>query len=470
MVFSSITFLFIFMPAALVFYYIVPDKFRNVVMLVASLLFYAWGEPLYVVLLILSILFNYICGRDIGEKLGDSRKAKFSLIFAVTVNVCLLGFFKYFGFFMDSLHAVLSVNISYRELPLPVGISVYTLQAISYLVDIYRKKAEPQKNLLHLGIYISMFPQLTAGPIVRYVHMEEQLKQRALSMRRFGQGAVYFITGLGKKIILANSAGNIVEQIKGLQSGNVSVLTAWIGCISFGFQVYFELSGYSDMAMGLAKMFGFEFPKNFDYPYTASSISGFWKRWHISLVNWFREYVYIPLGKGHQAQARQVLYLLIVWALIGFWYGDSWTFLIWGLYYGILLTLERLCWDRTMKRMPSVVRHIYTMAVILIGWVFFFSPSPGAAMKYLGMMFGPGANGFIDKQAVFYLATHWLFYLLAILGSSTAGYRAIRYMVDSFENVRARKVTAAVIYIGIFLISIAYLVTEPSNLLLYFKF
>lgn len=470
MVFSSITFLFMFLPAALALYYIVPDKFRNGVMLAASLVFYAWGEPLYVVFLILSILLNYICGLDIGAKLDNPRKAKFSLIFAVTANVCLLGFFKYYGFLLDSLNAVLPVNISYRELPVPIGISIYILQAISYLADVYRKKAEPQKNLLHLGIYISMFPQSMAGPIVRYIHVEEQLKRRALSMRRFGQGAVYFITGLGKKVILANSAGDIFGQIRGTQTGHISVFTAWLGCISFGFQIYFELSGYSDMAMGLAKMFGFEFPKNFDHPYTASSISGFWKRWHISLGNWFREYVYIPLGGGHQGQWRQVLNLLIVWMLIGFWYGASWMFLFWGLYYGILLTLERLWWGRSMKKMPSPVRHIYTMGLVLIGWVFFFSPSLGSAMEYLGVMFGPGANGLIDKQAVFYVITHWLLYLLAILGSSTAGYRGIRYIIDSFEDVRAKKAAAAIIYIGIFLISIAYLVTEPSNSLLYFKF
>ncbi|HAX51684.1 MBOAT family O-acyltransferase [Muricomes intestini] len=470
MVFSSITFLFIFLPVILVLYYIIPDKFKNVVMLSASLIFYAWGEPLYVIFLILSILFNYVCGLDIGAKQKDLRKAKLSLVFAVTVNICFLGFFKYYGFLMDSLNAVLPVNIPYRELPLPIGISIYILQAISYLVDVYRREAEPQKNILHLGLYISMFPQLTAGPIVRYIHIEEQLKRRTLSTRRFGQGAVYFITGLGKKVILANSAGNVFEHIWGLQAGHVSVLTAWIGCISFGFQIYFELSGYSDMAMGLAKMFGFEFPKNFDYPYTASSISGFWKRWHISLGNWFREYVYIPLGTGHQGRSRQVLNLLIVWMLIGFWYGDSWTFLFWGLYYGILLIMERFWWGRSMKRMPSVVRHIYTMALILIGWVFFFSPSLGAAVKYMGVMFGPGASGFIDKQAFFYVTTHWLLYLTAILGSSTAGYRGIRYIIDSFEDGRAKKAAASVIYIGIFLISIAYLVTEPSNSLLYFKF
>lgn len=470
MLFSSVTFLFIFLPVTLALYYIVPERFRNIVMLAASLIFYAWGEPLYVVLMLLSILLNYICGLDIGSKRENPRKARRSLIFAVAANVCLLGFFKYYGFLLDSLNAVLPGDIPYRELPLPIGISFYMFQAISYIIDVYRKQVKPQENLLHLALYISMFPQLIAGPIVRYIDIEGQLKRRKVSMRKFGQGAEYFIIGLGKKVILAGLTGQIFDQISGLQMGSFSVLTAWVGCISYAFRIYFDFSGYSDMAIGLGKMFGFELGKNFDYPYISTSITEFWRRWFISLSTWFKEYVYIPLGGSRCGQSRQMLNMLIIWVLIGLWYGASWNFLIWGLYYGILLILERFIWGRALERIPAAVRHIYTMILVLIGWVFFFSPNLSYARDYLGVMFGPGASAFADKQAIFYVATHWLLYLAAVLGSSCAGYRIIRRIAGGFDNIRARKAAAAVVYTGIFLISIAYLVTESFHPFLYFRY
>lgn len=470
MLFSSITFLLIFLPVTLVLYFVVPHKFRNIIMLIASLIFYAWGEPVYIILMLLSILLNYICGLDICKKEDDPQKARRSLIFAVAANLLLLGFFKYYGFLLDSLNAVLPVDIPYRELPLPIGISFYTFQALSYIMDVYRKEVRPQKNILYFSMYICMFPQLIAGPIVRYIDIEEQLKNRTVSMRKFGQGAEYFIIGLAKKVILANSVGQVFDQIAGLQMGSFSVLTAWVGCISYAFQIYFDFSGYSDMAVGLGKMFGFEFRKNFDYPYASSSITEFWRRWHISLSTWFREYVYIPLGGNRCTQSRHIMNLLVVWMLTGLWHGAAWNFLFWGLYYGILLVLEKYVWGRALERLPSVVRHIYSMVLVLIGWVFFFSPSLGYAMKYLGAMFGAGASAFADKQALYYILTHWLLYLLAVLGSSAVGYSLIRRIVGSFDNNRAKKAAAGVVYIGMFLISIAYLVTESFNPFLYFRF
>ena len=470
MLFSSITFLFIFLPVTLVLYFVVPHKFRNIIMLIASLIFYAWGEPVYIILMLLSIFLNYVCGLDICQKEDDPQKAHRSLIFAIVANLLLLGFFKYYGFLLDSLNAVLPVDIPYRELPLPIGISFYTFQALSYIMDVYRKEVRPQKNILYFAMYICMFPQLIAGPIVRYIDIEEQLKNRTVTMRKFGQGAEYFMIGLAKKVILANSVGQVFDQIAGLQLGSFSVLTAWVGCISYAFQIYFDFSGYSDMAVGLGKMFGFEFRRNFDYPYTSSSITEFWRRWHISLSTWFREYVYIPLGGNRCTQSRHIMNLLVVWMLTGLWHGAAWNFLFWGLYYGILLVLEKYVWGQALERLPSVVRHIYSMVLVLIGWVFFFSPSLGYAMKYLGAMFGAGASAFADKQALYYILTHWLLYPLAVIGSSAVGYSLIRRIVGSFDNNRAKRAAAGVVYIGMFLISIAYLVTESFNPFLYFRF
>ena len=470
MLFSSIRFLFIFLPVTLALYFIVPHKFRNIIMLIASLIFYAWGEPVYIILMLLSILLNYICGLDIYHKEGDPQKARRSLIFAVVCNLLLLGFFKYYGFVLDSLNAVLPVDIPYRELPLPIGISFYTFQALSYIIDVYRKEVRPQKNILYFAMYISMFPQLIAGPIVRYIDIEEQLKNRTVTMRKFGQGAEYFIIGLAKKVILANSVGQVFDQISGLQMGSFSVLTAWVGCVSFAFQIYFDFSGYSDMAVGLGKMFGFEFRRNFDYPYTSSSITEFWRRWHISLSTWFREYVYIPLGGNRCTQSRQIMNLLVVWMLTGLWHGSAWNFLFWGLYYGLLLVLEKFVWGKALERLPDVVRHIYSIVLVLIGWVFFFSPSLGYAVRYLSAMFGAGASAFIDKQALYFILTHWLLYAVAVLGSSAAGYSLIRRFVGVFDNNRAKKTAAGMVYIGMFLISIAYLVTESFIPFLYFRF
>ena len=470
MLFSSITFLFIFLPVTLALYFIVPHKFRNIIMLIASLIFYAWGEPVYIILMLLSILLNYVCGLDIYHKEGDPQKARRSLIFAVVCNLLLLGFFKYYGFVLDSLNAVLPVDIPYRELPLPIGISFYTFQALSYIIDVYRKEVRPQTNILYFAMYISMFPQLIAGPIVRYIDIEEQLKNRTVTMRKFGQGAEYFIIGLAQTVILANSVGQVFDQISGLQMGSFSVLTAWVGCVSFAFQIYFDFSGYSDMAVGLGKMFGFEFRRNFDYPYTSSSITEFWRRWHISLSTWFREYVYIPLGGNRCTQSRQIMNLLVVWMLTGLWHGSAWNFLFWGLYYGLLLVLEKFVWGKALERLPDVVRHIYSIVLVMIGWVFFFSPSLGYAVRYLSAMFGAGASAFIDKQALYFILTHWLLYAVAVLGSSAAGYSLIRRFVGVFDDNRAKKTAAGIVYIGMFLISIAYLVTESFNPFLYFRF
>ena len=283
MLFSSITFLFIFLPLTLLLYYLVPFRMKNYVMLAASLIFYAWGEPVYIILMILSIILNYFCGQDIYEKRDNARAMKMSLMFGVVMNLLILGFFKYYGLLMDTINAILPIDIPYRVLALPIGISFYTFQAMSYLIDVYRKEVKPQENVLYFALYISMFPQLIAGPIVRYIDIEEQLKERSINSTKFGEGAMYFIRGLAKKVVLANTFGSIYEQVAAMQMGSFSTLTAWVGAIAYAFQIYFDFGGYSDMAIGLGKMFGFEFLPNFNYPYIAKSITDFWRRWHISL-------------------------------------------------------------------------------------------------------------------------------------------------------------------------------------------
>ena len=469
MLFSSITFLFLFLPIVMAVYYIVPGRGKNIVLLIASLFFYAWGEPVYVVLMILSILFNYFCGRDIQANGEDAGKAKLSLAFAVTVNILILGFFKYYGFILDTVNSLLPSDIPYRELPLPVGISFYTFQAISYLVDIYRKKAEPQKNILYFALYISMFPQLIAGPIVRYVDIEAQLRNRKISIRRLGQGAVFFIIGLAKKVIIANTAGSVFDQISGVPASSLSMLTAWVGVFSYAFQIYFDFSGYSDMAVGLGKMFGFEFKKSFDYPYISKSITEFWRRWHISLSTWFREYVYIPLGGNRCSVSRNIFNLMVVWALTGMWHGAAWNFIAWGVYYGVILVMEKYIWGDSLERLPGVVRHIYTIILVLVGWVFFFSPSLGYSLRYLAAMVGGGA-GIVDSKGAFLLLTHWLLYLLAVLGSSALGMRLLNAVPRMIRGEKAKAVSAAVIYMGIFVVSVAFLVTDTFNPFLYFRF
>lgn len=470
MLFSSITFLFLFLPVTVLIYYLVPQKTRNLVLLIASLFFYAWGEPVYVVLMILSILLNFFCGKDIGEKRADPVRAKRSLIFAVVMNVLILGFFKYYGLLMETLNVLFPYEIPYRELALPIGISFYTFQELSYLIDIYRGNAKPQQRLLPFALYISMFPQLIAGPIVRYVDIEAQLLNRVMSMRKFGQGVMYFIVGFAKKVVLADSIGALYEQITALPIGSFSVLTAWVGCLAFAFQIYFDFSGYSDMAIGLGKMFGFEFRKNFQYPYIAKNIGEFWRRWHISLGTWFREYVYIPLGGNKCPASRHLLNLLIVWALTGLWHGAQWNFLVWGLYYGVILILERYVWGRALGRLPAFVQHIYTFVLVLIGWVFFFSPSLGEAMDYLGVMFGAGASAWIDRQGFYFLLTHWLLFLLCVIGSSLRGMNILRLLTGSYESRRIRQIAACVVYIGMFLVSLAFLVPESFHPFLYFRF
>lgn len=469
MLFSSITFLFLFLPIMLAVYYIAPPQWKNLLLLAGSLIFYAWGEPVYIILMILSILLNYFCGMDIENKSENEAKAKRSLVFAITVNIVLLVFFKYFGFLVESTNTLFGISIPYRELALPIGISFYTFQEISYIVDVYRGKVKAQQSLVKYALYVSMFPQLVAGPIVCYGYIEKQLTARKISGRKLGQGAMLFIIGLSKKAVLANTLGKIFEEISSTSASNLTVLMAWLGCITYAFQIYFDFSGYSDMAIGLGRMFGFEFKKNFDVPYISKSITEFWRRWHISLSSWFREYVYIPLGGNHVTISRNIVNLLIVWMLTGMWHGAAWNFIVWGIYYGVVLVLEKYVWGAIVDRWPSVLQHIYALVLVLVGWVFFFSPSLGAALRYLFAMVGGGA-GFASKEVFFVILTHWLFYLLAVIGSTTLGSRMLRAILNVSENHTVRTVITLVVFFGMLAISVAYLIADTYNPFLYFRF
>lgn len=470
MLFSSITFLFIFLPLTLLLYYLVPVRMKNYVMLAASLIFYAWGEPVYIILMILSIILNYFCGQDIYEKRDNARAMKMSLMFGVVMNLLILGFFKYYGLLMDTINAILPIDIPYRVLALPIGISFYTFQAMSYLIDVYRKEVKPQENVLYFALYISMFPQLIAGPIVRYIDIEEQLKERSINSTKFGEGAMYFIRGLAKKVVLANTFGSVYEQVAAMQMGSFSTLTAWVGAIAYAFQIYFDFGGYSDMAIGLGKMFGFEFLPNFNYPYIAKSITDFWRRWHISLSTWFREYVYIPLGGNRCTPSRHILNLLIVWMLTGLWHGAQWNFMFWGLYYGVILILEKYLWGSKIEKLPAAVQHIYAFVLVLFGWVFFFSPTLGYAGQYLKVMFGIGAKGIFDKQGFFMIFTNWLLIVIAILASAPRGYKLLKKITGCWQSEEVRAIVTCAVYIAMFLLCIAFLVTETYNPFLYFRF
>lgn len=468
MLFSSIVFLFSFLPAVMILYYLLPVRFRNVILLLASLVFYAWGEPVYLFLMLLSILFNYFSGLDIARNLQDKRAAKRSLVFNLIINLAVLGFFKYEGFVLDTLNGILPVHISYHALPLPIGISFYTFQILSYIIDVYRGNVKVQTNLPNFALYVTMFPQLIAGPIVQYADVDEQLASREVSRTKFGEGSMYFIRGLAKKVLLANTSGMIFTKVSGLAKGNIAVMTAWLGAFAYMFQIYFDFSGYSDMAIGLGKMFGFEFNMNFNYPYVSKSITEFWRRWHISLSSWFRDYVYIPLGGNRVSKIKHIRNLLIVWFLTGLWHGAAWNFVAWGLYYGVILIIEKYLLSPVLDRLPDVVRHIYSIVLVVIGWVLFFSSSFGQAADYIRVMFGAGAHGFADRESMYLLTSNLILWLILIFGSTPLVHFRYEHML------RTKKwnttIINSVVYAALFIVCIAYLVTETYNPFLYFRF
>ncbi|HJA12700.1 MAG TPA: MBOAT family protein [Candidatus Mediterraneibacter merdipullorum] len=472
MIFSSVFFIFVFLPITLLLYFVMPKPGKNLVLLICSLIFYAWGEPVYIVLMVFSIVYNYISGIEIDYHRRERNSGRMRFVFWLTVgvNLAILMFFKYYGFLMENINHILPIDIPYKELALPVGISFYTFQTLSYIIDVYKDNVKVQKNLINFGTYITMFPQLIAGPIVRYADIETQLDRRKITPSGFGNGIAWFLRGLGKKVLLANNIGMAYDAIAALPDGQMSVLSAWVGCIAYAFQIYFDFSGYSDMAIGLGKMFGFEFMKNFDYPYISKSITEFWRRWHISLGTWFREYVYIPLGGNRGGTLKAIRNIFIVWFLTGFWHGAAWNFIFWGLYYGVLLLLEKYVLNRVLEKLPSAVKHIYTMLFVLIGWVLFFSPGMGDALSYIGAMFGIGANGFADAAGIYYLYNYALLFVIAAICSVPFTYRLFSRTVFGGRRGKGHTAVAMGVYVAIFVLSLAYLVNATYNPFLYFRF
>ena len=460
-----------FMPITVILYYLLGGitkniNVKNVILLIASLVFYAWGEPVYIILMLISIVFNFIVGKDIdnARESGNDAMAKRKFVLAIVFNLFVLGFFKYFGFLIQNINSLLHIRINVPELALPVGISFYTFQIMSYVIDLYRGNVKVQKNPFAFALYISLFPQLIAGPIVRYKDIEYQLQHRKESLNKFSAGLTRFTVGLGKKLILANTLGAVYSGIQAQEIVKTSALTAWIGIICYTLQIYFDFSGYSDMAIGLGRMFGFKFVENFNYPYIADSVTDFWRRWHISLSTWFREYVYIPLGGNRCKTPRVIFNLMVVWLLTGLWHGAAWNFIMWGVYYGVLLILEKYVFAKLIEKLPSAVRHILTMVIVMLGWVFFSAPTLTDAVHYIGAMFGAG-GGILDSQSAYLLSSNWLPILIGIF-CATPVYKKI---AERFPPKLVSEVRVVAIPL-LFILCIIFMISETYNPFLYFRF
>lgn len=464
MVFSSMTFLFAFLPVAVLVYMLSPKQMKNAILLIASLFFYVWGEPRNILLMLLSIVVNYVFGRIIeADRASQSKMRVWNLGFAVAWNVLMLGIFKYVSGISQTLHAMLPSLIPVAKIALPIGISFYTFQAISYLVDVYRGTTRAQNNLVNFALYIAMFPQLIAGPIVRYEDVEQQIRSRRVTLAGFGVGCEFFIRGMVKKVLFANLLGQIFVRIQALNNMQSSVVTAWIGAILYTLQIYYDFSGYSDMAIGLGRMFGFRFPQNFNYPYIAASITDFWRRWHMTLGTWFREYVYIPLGGNHVTTAKHIRNLLIVWGLTGVWHGAGINFLLWGLYYGVLLIIEKYLIGGFLNK-HKVIGHAFTLIAVVIGWMLFANTSFASLGQYFGMMFGIGGVSFFNATAGYFLRTSIVLLVLGVLFSTP-----IMHQLGEQIFVRYPKVSVAV-RVFLFFLCIAALVYQTYNPFLYFRF
>lgn len=466
MVFSSTIFLCVYLPLVLLGYYICPKKGRNLFLLIASLVFYAWGEPKYVFLMIFSILVNYIFGRLMDKNRGRQKRMKLLLVLSVVIDLGLLSVFKYTDFIITNVNAIFGSSFDLLNIALPIGISFYTFQAMSYTIDVYRNDVRVQKNLIDFGMYITMFPQLIAGPIVRYADVQDQLAERSVTTADFSEGVMRFVVGLGKKVLLANQMGAVWSEIYAL-GGDVSALMAWTGAIAYTFQIYFDFSGYSDMAIGLGRMFGFKFPENFRYPYQSVSITDFWRRWHITLSTWFKEYLYIPLGGNRCGLARQALNLLIVWSLTGFWHGAGWNFVMWGLYYFVILFIEKLFLLKALDKLPKLFRHVYALLLIVIGWVIFASDDVSVLLPYLGSMFG--ANGAVGGMDVYTLFTKAVLLIICCVASTELPKRLFLSATGAM-NEKAAFTIKSVMTIALLALSMILLIGDSYNPFLYFRF
>jgi len=429
--------------------------------------FYAWGEPIYILIMLFSTFFDYFNGLLIDKHKDNKKITKLVLINSLVVNLGILCFFKYYGFIVTNINSLFNLNLKLLNFPLPLGISFYTFQTLSYTIDVYLGNVSVQNNIISFGTYVTMFPQLVAGPIVRYSDISHEIDNRQESFKLFGEGSELFVIGLAKKVLLANNIGILWDSVKATSITNISILSAWLGIIAFTFQIYFDFSGYSDMAIGLGKMFGFNFIKNFDYPYTSKSITEFWRRWHISLGTWFREYVYIPLGGNREGKLKQYRNLFVVWFLTGLWHGANWNFILWGLYYCLFIIIEKAFLKKWLDK-SLLLSRIYTMLVVILGWVFFEFENIGQGFRYIGTMFGFGGNPVYDSTSFYYLLTYGLIFILLIICSTPL----IKKGVDKLKEnpIITNSIIYSFIIILILFICTAYLVNESYNPFLYFRF
>ena len=459
MVFTDLIFLFCFLPISVLLTKLIRNvKLQNILLVVFSLLFYAWSNPIYVVLLILSILWNYFTAFEL-EAQDDKKTKRILLIVSVVVNLFILGFYKYTGFLMDILHIQSNLKIA-----LPVGLSFFTFSELSYIFDVYNGKSKPQKNIILFTLYVSFFGKISMGPIVSYHEMEDQLKNRTLSKAQYASGMVLFSKGLIKKVLLADQ----LSYVYSILQNNTSTLGVWLLAICYMLQIYFDFSGYSDMAIGLSRFFGFDFKPNFDHPYTATSVQDFWRKWHISLSQWFRDYLYIPLGGNRVDENTYIRNIFIVWFCTGLWHGANWTFILWGLYYGCLLLLEKFFLREKLEKLPRPISHIYTLLAVLIGWVFFMSPNITTAFSTLGKMISIGTTTFANNQAKFMLKSYFIVFVLAIL-LSTKVYDRIQIFVYNQYKMKA-VYTTWTIHIILIIVCIAFIVGGTYHSFLYFAF
>lgn len=464
MVFSSLVFLFAYLPITLLAYYLVPRQGRNIFLFIINLIFYGWGEPMLVLLMVFNIFFNYIGGFLVDKYRQDKKKKKLFLILTCALDIGILAVFKYTGMITETLNMLPFLNITELQISLPIGISFYTFQTMSYVIDVYRDDAPVSKNFVNFGTYVALFPQLIAGPIVRYKDIAYQLTNRRETLEQFTKGVLLFMVGLGKKVLIANQMGTLTTAMFATTEEN-GVIGTWVGIIAYTFQIYFDFSGYSDMACGLGNMLGFEFLKNFNYPYIAKSITDFWRRWHISLSTWFKEYVYIPLGGNRKGIKRQIINLLIVWGLTGLWHGAAYNFLLWGLYYGFLLILEKFVLKRFLEKLPAVLQHIYTMFIVIIGWGLFYFTDMSQLGSFFVDLFNFG-NGLCGAQALTLILNYLPLLIVAAIASTPVGAK----LYSRFSDTRYIWILETLFCIVVLLISTASLVDQSYNPFLYFRF
>ena len=468
MVFSSAVFLLAFLPAVLLLYYIVPPRVRNPLLLAVSLVFYGWGEPVYILIMLFSTVFDYSNGLMLErlDRKGKPEARKWVLALSLVGNLGMLCFFKYTDFLISSVNAVSGQEFDLLGIALPIGISFYTFQTLSYTIDVYRREIKAQRSIISFGMYVCMFPQLIAGPIVKYRDIQKQIDQRKLDTDRVCSGIFRFTLGLGKKVLLANSFGAIWDEISA-QQGNTA-MTAFIGAVAFMLQIYFDFSGYSDMAIGIGRMLGFDFLENFDYPYESRSVTEFWRRWHISLSSWFREYLYIPLGGNRKGLPRQIFNLFVVWLLTGLWHGAGWNFVFWGLYFFALLVVEKLFLLDKLKKAPAALGHIYTLLAVLFSWVIFACDDISAAGRYIVSMLG--AHGFADAATVYYLRENIFILVAGAILSVSLVRRTVSRLINSLHDESRRFGVSAAIAAGLYIVSLLTVIGSSYNPFLYFRF